>query len=172
MVNLTVRGEILNIRTSLAPHTNEFRFGKLESKLQTYLALLQASLLGAFQRMFLALHVCCRYPEVVNPSSIEAKWPRLSTWYKVMESPSVLDGARHCRPAELDVKLVHGTWAQVECHLPFLWTVLRHSSPRCEGISPGPLSSETGHMISCSFIHTQLASMLIYRIPDFLQHSE
>ena len=46
------------------------------------------------------------------------------------------------------------------------------SSPRCEGISPGPLSSETGHMISCCFGHTQLASMLIYRIPDFLQHSE
>ena len=49
MVNLTVRGEVLNRRTSLAPHTNEFRLGKLESKLQTYLALLQASLLGSFQ---------------------------------------------------------------------------------------------------------------------------
>ena len=65
MVHWTVRGEILNIRTSLAPHTNEFRLGKLESKLQTYLALLQASLLGSSQRMVLALHVCCRYPDVV-----------------------------------------------------------------------------------------------------------
>ena len=45
--------------------SNEFRLGKLENKVQTYLALLQASLLGSFQRMFLALHVCCRYPEVV-----------------------------------------------------------------------------------------------------------
>ena len=97
--------------------------------------------------------------------------PRLSTWYKVMESPSVLDGARHCRPAELDVKLVHGTWAQVECHLPLLWTVLRHSQPQCEGISPGPLSRETGRMISCCFGHAQLASKLIYRIPNFSQHT-
>ena len=125
MVHLTVRDEILNIRTSLAPHTNEFRLGKLESKLQTYLALLQASLLGSFQRMFLALHVCCRYPEVVNPSSMEAKSKEvtlpfvvqalsydcqcllhLSTRYKVMGSPSVQDGARHFSPAELDVTLV------------------------------------------------------------------
>ena len=30
MVHLTVRGEILNIRTSIAPYTNEFRLGKLE----------------------------------------------------------------------------------------------------------------------------------------------
>ena len=65
VVHLTVRGEILNIRTSIAPHTNEFRLGKLEKKLQTYLALLQASLLGSFQQMFLALHLCCRYPKVV-----------------------------------------------------------------------------------------------------------
>ena len=95
----------------------------------------------------------------------------LSTRYEVMASPPVLDGARHFRPAELDVKLVHGTRAQVECHLPLLWTVLRHSPPRCEGISPGPMSRETGHMISC-FGHTQLASMLIYRILIFPQHSE
>ena len=57
--------------------------------------------------------------------------PRLSTRYKVMGSPSVLDGARHCRPAEVDVKLVHGTWAQVECHLPLLWTscdILSHNA--------------------------------------------
>ena len=98
--------------------------------------------------------------------------PHLSTRYDVMGSPSVLDEARHCRPAELDVKLVHGTWAQVECHLPLLWTVLRHSPPRCEGLSPGPLSRETGHMISCCFGHAQLASMLIHRIPNFSQHSE
>ena len=32
--------------------------------------------------------------------------PRLSTRYKVMGSPHVLDGVRHCRPAELDVTLV------------------------------------------------------------------
>ena len=32
--------------------------------------------------------------------------PRLSTRYKVMGSPPVLDRARHCRPAELDVTLV------------------------------------------------------------------
>ena len=32
--------------------------------------------------------------------------PRLSTRYKVMGSPPVLDGARHCRPEELDVTLV------------------------------------------------------------------
>ena len=89
-----------------------------------------------------------------------------------MRSPSVLDGARHFRLAELDVKLVHGTLAQVECHLPLLWTVLRHSPPICEGISPGPVSRETGHMISCCFGHAQLASMLIYRIPIFPQHSE
>ena len=31
---------------------------------------------------------------------------RLSTRYKVMGSPSVLDGARHFSPAELDVTLV------------------------------------------------------------------
>ena len=49
MVHLTVRGEILNIRTSLAPHINEFRLGKLENKVQTYLALLQALLIGSFQ---------------------------------------------------------------------------------------------------------------------------
>ena len=64
--NLAVKW--LNIRTSIAPHTNEFRLSKLENKVQTYLALLQASqasLLGSFQPMFLALHVCCRYPEVV-----------------------------------------------------------------------------------------------------------
>ena len=85
-------------------------------------------------------------PLVVEALTYEPEClPRLSTRYEVMGSPSVLDGARHCRPAELDVKFVHGTWAQVECHLPFLWTVLRHSLPRCEGISPGPLSSETGH---------------------------
>ena len=89
-----------------------------------------------------------------------------------MGSPPVLGGARHFRSAELDVKLVHGTWAQVKCHLPLLWTVLRHSPPRCEGISPGPLSRETGQMISCCFGHAQLASMLIYRIPIFSQHSE
>ena len=65
VVHLTVRGERLNIGTSIAPHTNEFRLGKLEKKLQTYLALLQASLLGSFQQMFLALHVCCSYQEVV-----------------------------------------------------------------------------------------------------------
>ena len=97
--------------------------------------------------------------------------PRLSTWYKVMGSPSVQDGARHFSPAELDVTLVHGTWAQVECHLPLLWTVLRHSQPQCKGISPGPLSRETGHMISCCFGHAQLASKLIYRIPNFSQHT-
>ena len=121
-----------------------------------------------------------------DPSSVEAKsnvvtppfvkealtyepqcLPHLSTRYEKMRSPSVLDEARHCRPAELDVKLVHGTWAQVQCHLPLLWTVLRHSPPRCEGVSPGPLSRETGHMISCCFGHAQLASMLIYRIPNF-----
>ena len=49
MVHLTVRGERLNIGTSKAPHTNEFRLGKLKNKVQTYLALLQASLLGSFQ---------------------------------------------------------------------------------------------------------------------------
>ena len=97
--------------------------------------------------------------------------PCLSTRYKVIGSPSVLDGARHSRPAELDFKLVHGTWAQVECHLPLLWTVLRHSQPQCKGISPGPLSHETGYMISCCFRHAQLASMLTYRIPNFSQHS-
>ena len=43
---------------------------------------------------------------------------RLSARYEVVGSPSVLDRARHFRPAELDVKLVHGTRAQVECHLP------------------------------------------------------
>ena len=32
--------------------------------------------------------------------------PRLSTRYEVMGRPPVLDGARHCRPAELDVTLV------------------------------------------------------------------
>ena len=32
--------------------------------------------------------------------------PRLSTKYKVMGIPSVLDGARHFSPAELDVTLV------------------------------------------------------------------
>ena len=32
--------------------------------------------------------------------------PRLSTRYKVMGSPPVLDGARQCRPAELDDTLV------------------------------------------------------------------
>ena len=112
-------------------------------------------------------------PFVVEALTYEPQClPRLSTRYEVMESPSVVDGARHCRPAELDVKLVHGTWAQVECHLPLLWTVLRHSPPRCEGISPGPVSCETGHMISCCFGHAQLASMLIYRIPNFSQHSE
>ena len=89
-----------------------------------------------------------------------------------MASPPVLDGVRHCRLAELDIKLVHGTWAQVECHLSLLWTLLRHSQPQCKGISPGPLSRETGHMISCCFDHAQLASMLIYRIPDFSQYSE
>ena len=57
-------------------------------------------------------------------------------------------------------------------HLPLLWTILRHSPPRCEGISPGPMSRETGHMISCCFGHAQLASILIYRIPIFPQHSE
>ena len=95
MVHLTVRGEILIIRTSIAPHTNEFRLGKLENKVQTYLALLQASLLG-----------------------------------------------------------------------------LQHSPPRCEGISSGPLSDETGHMMSCRLGHIQLASMLIDRIPIFPQHRE
>ena len=112
-------------------------------------------------------------PFVVEALTYEPQClPHLSTRYEVMGSPSVLDKARHCRPAELDVKLVHGTWAQVECHLPLLWTVLRHSPPRCEGVSSGPLSRETGHMISCCFGHAQLASMLIYRIPNFSQHSE
>ena len=32
--------------------------------------------------------------------------PCLSTRHKVMGSPPVLDGARHCRPSELDVTLV------------------------------------------------------------------
>ena len=89
----------------------------------------------------------------------------------MLGSPSVLDGARHFRPAEQDVKLVHGTWAQVKCHLPFLWTPATFSA-RCVGISPGPLSREAGHMISCCFGHAQLASMWIYRIPNFSQHSE
>ena len=62
--------------------------------------------------------------------------PHLSTRYEVMKSPSVLDGARHFRPAEQDVKLVHGTWAQVKCHLPLLWTPATFSA-RCVGISPG-----------------------------------
>ena len=65
MVHLTVRGERLNIRTCIALHTNEFRLGKLENKVQTYLALLQASLLGSFQQMVLALLVYYRYIEVV-----------------------------------------------------------------------------------------------------------
>ena len=112
-------------------------------------------------------------PFVVEALTYEPQClPRLSTRYEVMGSPSVLDKARHCRPAELDVKLVHGTWAQMECYFPLLWTVLRHSPPRCEGISPGPLSRETGHMISCCFGHAQLASMLIYKIPNFSQHSQ
>ena len=51
-------------KLSIAPHTKEFRLGKLENKVQTYLALLQASLLGSFQRMVLAFLVCCRYPKV------------------------------------------------------------------------------------------------------------
>ena len=84
-----------------------------------------------------------------------------------MASPPVLDGVRHCRPAELDVKSVHGTWAQVECHLPLLWTILRHSPPRCEAISPGPMSRETGHMISCCFGHAQLASSWFIGFPFF-----
>ena len=64
VVLLTVRGGRLNIRTSIAPYINEFRLGKLERKVQTYLTLLQASLLGSFQQMVLALLVCCRYTEV------------------------------------------------------------------------------------------------------------
>ena len=112
-------------------------------------------------------------PSVVQALTYDCQClPSLSTMYKVMGSPPVLDGARHCRPAELDVKVVHGTRAQVECHLPLLWTVLRHSPPRCKGISPGPMSRETGHMISCCFGHPQLAPMLIYRIPIFPRHSE
>ena len=60
---------------------------------------------------------------------------RLSARYEVMGSPSVLDGARHFRPAEQDVKLVHGTWAQVECHLPFLWTPATFSAKMRRNIS-------------------------------------
>ena len=112
-------------------------------------------------------------PFVVEALTYEPQClPHFSTRYEVMGSPSVLDEAHHSRPAELDVKLVHGTWAQMECYFPLLWTVLRHSPPRCEGIYPGPMSRETGHMISCCFGHAQLASMLIYRIPNFSQHSE
>ena len=111
-------------------------------------------------------------PFVVEALTYEPQClPHLSTRYEVMGSPSVLDGARHFRPAEQDVKLVHGTWAQVECHLPLLWTPATFSA-RCIGISPGPLSREICHMISCCFGHAQLASMLIYRIPNFSQHSE
>ena len=65
-----------------------------------------------------------------------------------------------------------GKRAQVVFHLPVVWTVLRHSPPRCEGISSGPQSDETGHMMSCRLGHAQLASMLIDRIPVFPQHSE
>ena len=54
-----------------------------------------------------------------------------------------------------------GKRVQVVVHLPVVWTVLRHSPPRCEGISSGPLSDETGHMMSCRLGHAQLASILI-----------
>ena len=49
MVHLTVMGERLNIGTSIAPYTNEFRLGKLKNKVQSYLALLLALLPGSFQ---------------------------------------------------------------------------------------------------------------------------
>ena len=65
VVHSIVRGEKLNIGTSIVPHTNEFRLGKLKNKVQTNLALLQESLLDSFQQMFLALHVCCSNQEVV-----------------------------------------------------------------------------------------------------------
>ena len=64
-----------------------------------------------------------------------------------------------------------GKRAQVVFHLTVVWTVQRHSPPRYEGISSGPLSDETGHMMSC-LGQPQLASMLIDRIPVFPQHSE
>ena len=62
--NLTVRGEILNIRTCIAPHTNEFRLGILENKVKTYLTILQTSLLDSFQQMVLALLGCYCFTEV------------------------------------------------------------------------------------------------------------
>ena len=65
MVYATAKGKKLNIRTFITPHTNEFRLGKLGNKLQAYLALSQASLLGSFQQMILALCVCCRYTKIV-----------------------------------------------------------------------------------------------------------
>ena len=39
MVHSTIKCGILNVRTSKAPNTNEFRLSKLENKVQTYLAL-------------------------------------------------------------------------------------------------------------------------------------
>ena len=65
-----------------------------------------------------------------------------------------------------------GKRAQVVFHLPVVWTVQRHSPPRCEGISSGALSDETGHMMSCRLGQAQLVTMLIDRISIFPQHSE
>ena len=57
-------------------------------------------------------------------------------------------------------------------HLPVVCTVLQHSPPRWEGLSSGPLSDETGDMMSRRLGQAQLASMLIDRIPVFPQHSK
>ena len=65
-----------------------------------------------------------------------------------------------------------GKRAKVVFHLLVVWTVLRHYPPRCEGISSGPLSDETGDIMSCRLGHAQLASMLIHRMSIFPQHSE
>ena len=65
-----------------------------------------------------------------------------------------------------------GKRAQVVFHLPVVWTVQQHSPPRCEGLSSGPLSDVTGHMMSCRLGQAQLASKLIDTIPIFPQHSE
>ena len=76
--------------------------------------------------------------------------PRLSTKFEVMGSPPVLDGARQCRPAELDVTLVAFRSSGSE-GLSERWMIVRRDEFSIGIIQSQNKSSNFGNSINSCF---------------------